>query len=383
MRLTNDGKLGIGITNPSHQFHVVGTSTITGNTFIGGNLSIGGTFQGRLALGQTLEANIFTTTGVSTFAQVNVLGPIGFTSASPMVDVDFQQASAVFGSVGLGTTNPTGKLKVVGDAFFDSIGIGTTMIQTDPNFSVGGLQITSDTFQLFDSQIKFDYTRRSQIGFGTFGDTLAGVVDLRNAGENSFSPWVYIPQMSTTVRDAKTTATGQNATGIGTGAIIYNKTQKRVEIYLPDGDSNANVGNWVGIASGIGGGTVGLAGRQQNSGSTGNIGAGATTNLTITTAKTYALHKIQTSHAAWVTVYTDTTSRTNDESRPETTDPTPGSGVVAEVIVGAGTTQILSPSVVGFNNDTSPSTNTYLKVVNKTSGTANITVTLHYVQLES
>ena len=63
MRLTNDGKLGIAITNPSHQLHVVGTSTVTGNTFIGGNLSIGGTFSGRLALGQTLEANIFTTSG--------------------------------------------------------------------------------------------------------------------------------------------------------------------------------------------------------------------------------------------------------------------------------------------------------------------------------
>ena len=75
MRLTNDGKLGIAITNPSHQLHVVGTSTVTGNTFIGGNLSIGGTFSGRLALGQTLEANIFTTSGVSTFGQLNVSGP--------------------------------------------------------------------------------------------------------------------------------------------------------------------------------------------------------------------------------------------------------------------------------------------------------------------
>ena len=127
----------------------------------------------------------------------------------------------------------------------------------------------------------------------------------------------------------------------------------------------------------------GLQSRQQNSGSTGSIGAGTTTNLTITTAKTYALHKIQTSHAAWVTVYTDTTSRTNDASRLETTDPTPGSGVVAEVIVGAATTQILSPSVVGFNNDTSPSTNTYLKVVNKSGTTQPITVTLHYLQLEN
>ena len=246
MRLTNDGKLGIAITNPSHQLHVVGTSTVTGNTFIGGNLSIGGTFTGRLALGQTLEANIFTTSGVSTFGQLNVSGPLGFGSATPAVDVDFQQATAVFGSVGVGTTNPVGKLKIVGDAFFSSIGVNTTTIQTDPNYSVGGLQIAGDQIQMIDSQIRFDFARTSQIGVGTFGDTLSGVVDLSRAG-NSFSPWVFIPQMSTTTRNTKTTATGQNSTGIGTGAIIYNTTTERIEIYLPDGDTTANVTNWVGI----------------------------------------------------------------------------------------------------------------------------------------
>ena len=248
MRLTNDGKLGIAITNPSHQLHVVGTSTVTGNTFIGGNLSIGGTFSGRLALGQTLEANIFTTSGISTFGQLNVSGPLGFGSATPAVDVDFQQATAVFGSVGVGTTNPVGKLKIVGDAFFSSIGVNTTTIQTDPNYSVGGLQIAGDQIQMIDSQIRFDFARTSQIGVGTFGDTLSGVVDLSRAG-NSFSPWVFIPQMSTTIRNTKTTATGQNSTGIGTGAIIYNTTTERIEIYLPDGDSSANVTNWVGIAT--------------------------------------------------------------------------------------------------------------------------------------
>ena len=248
MRLTNDGKLGIAVTNPSHQLHVVGTSTVTGNSFIGGNLSIGGTFTGRLALGQTLEANIFTTSGISTFNNVNFVGPIGFNSATPNADVDFQQATATFGSVGLGTTNPTGKLKVVGEAFFETIGINTTTIQTDPNYSVGGLQIAGDQIQMIDSQIRFDFARTSQIGVGTFGDTLSGVVDLSRAG-NSFSPWVFIPQMSTTTRNTKTTATGQNSTGIGTGAIIYNTTTERIEIYLPDGDTTANVTNWVGIAT--------------------------------------------------------------------------------------------------------------------------------------
>ena len=55
--------------------------------------------------------------------------------------------------------------------------------------------------------------------------------------------------MTTAIRNTKTTATGQSSTGIGTGAIIYNKTTERIEIYLPDGDTTANVTNWVGIAT--------------------------------------------------------------------------------------------------------------------------------------
>ena len=62
------------------------------------------------------------------------------------------------------------------------------------------------------------------------------VVDLSRAG-NSFSPWVFIPQDVNYHRNTKTTATGQNSTGIGTGAIIYNTTTERIEIYLPDGDN--------------------------------------------------------------------------------------------------------------------------------------------------
>jgi hypothetical protein len=103
-------------------------------------------------------------------------------------------------------------------------------------------------------------------------------------------------------------------------------------------------------------------------------------NVSITTPSTYALLKIETSHAAWVTLYTDTTSRTNDASRTETTDPLPGSGVIAEVITGGAVTQLISPGTIGYNS--AGTGTTYLKVVNKSGATASITVTLHYVQLE-
>ena len=113
-----------------------------------------------------------------------------------------------------------------------------------------------------------------------------------------------------------------------------------------------------------------------------NIADGSVANITIQAAKSYLLHKIQTSHAAWVTVYTDATNRTGDGSRNETTDPQPGSGVIAEVITSSAATQLITPGTVGFNNDSTASTNVYLKVVNKSGGAASITVTLHYVKLE-
>ena len=110
------------------------------------------------------------------------------------------------------------------------------------------------------------------------------------------------------------------------------------------------------------------------------VASNGSVDISITTPATYALLKIQTSHAAWVTLYTDTTSRSNDSSRTETTDPTPGSGVIAEVITSGSATQLISPGTIGFNS--AGTGTTYAKVVNKSGATANITVTLHYVQLE-
>ena len=112
-----------------------------------------------------------------------------------------------------------------------------------------------------------------------------------------------------------------------------------------------------------------------------SIANGAASNVSITTPKGYALYKIQTSHAAWVTLYSDTSSRTADSSRSEFTDPTPGSGVLAEVITGGSATQLITPATICFNS--SGSNTTYAKVVNKSGSTANVTVTLTLVGLEA
>ena len=109
----------------------------------------------------------------------------------------------------------------------------------------------------------------------------------------------------------------------------------------------------------------------------------ASGNLDITAAKAYALLKIQTSHAAWVTLYTDTTSRTSDANRNITTDPLPGSGVIAEVLLSDGGVQKITPGLIGYNDDATPVTTVYAKVQNRSGSATTVTVTLHFVQIES
>lgn len=117
--------------------------------------------------------------------------------------------------------------------------------------------------------------------------------------------------------------------------------------------------------------------------STASIADGASDNITITGAKSYMLMSIETSAAAWVTIYTSAAARTADASRTQNTDPLPGSGVIAEVITGSATTQKITPGLLGFNDESPVTTNIYAKVENQSGSTAAITVTLSLLILES
>jgi hypothetical protein len=152
------------------------------------------------------------------------------------------------------------------------------------------------------------------------------------------------------------------------------------------GITTAIAGDVLTITATGGGGS--MASRASLEGTTSSLANGATGDLTIVGYKGYMLYKITTSAAAWVRVYVSTAARTADASRAEGADPTPGSGVIAEVIstVGddssAAQTILISPGAIGFSNEATPSTNISLAVTNKSGSTAAITVTLTAVQLE-
>jgi hypothetical protein len=126
----------------------------------------------------------------------------------------------------------------------------------------------------------------------------------------------------------------------------------------------------------------GLESRSTAAGTTSSLANGASADLNITGFKGYALYKIQTSVSAWVRLYVDAASRTADVSRLETVDPAPGSGVIAEVITTGNQTILMSPAVMGFNNETSPTTTIPCRVTNNSGSTGTVTVTLTLLKLE-
>ena len=136
-------------------------------------------------------------------------------------------------------------------------------------------------------------------------------------------------------------------------------------------------------AAGGGGGGGSLPSRVSPSQGTASIADGVSTDIDITGFKGYGLYTITTSAAAWVTLYTDNSSRNADNSRSETTDPAPDAGVIAEVITTAGERVKLSPGTIGYNLESTPTTNIPVKVRNKSGTTQSITVALEIIQLEA
>jgi hypothetical protein len=133
-----------------------------------------------------------------------------------------------------------------------------------------------------------------------------------------------------------------------------------------------------------GDGGVGLVSRGNAVGVATGVEADASATINIVGPKTYVLSKVSTSSPAWVRIYSDAASRTSDAGRTEGTDPLPGSGVIAEVITTPGfLTQLITPGVIGFNDDSTPADVVYVSVKNTDSVISDITVTLSLLQLEA
>jgi hypothetical protein len=81
MTLTSDGKLGINLSNPQNNLHVVGTSTVTSNSFVGGNFSV----VGNVTINGSFNAASILVPGSATFNST-----VGIFTASPSTSYGLQ-----------------------------------------------------------------------------------------------------------------------------------------------------------------------------------------------------------------------------------------------------------------------------------------------------
>lgn len=226
--LTYDGNFGIGITNPTSNLHVVGTSTVTGNANFGSNVTIQGTLT---ASSFTLPSvivgsNIYAASGISTFNNLRTVGNILVSSGSsiglgtdrPSVDFDARNKRGLFGSVGIGTTTFYGSelLGINGSILIPAgnVGIGTTYL----NPAGAALQIQVPVIDLYDSHLNLS---SGSVGFSTYEPK--AVFDFGNVGSATTRPVMVVPNIGNSTRN-----------GIGqtpAGSIIFNTNALKFQGY--------------------------------------------------------------------------------------------------------------------------------------------------------
>jgi len=255
-------------------------------------------------------------------------------------------------------------------------------IKLMPKASQNGIIITHDaSVELYEAgNKKFETTGSGAEVTGTIIADAADIDDFLDVGSNIQLGNAGVIT-ATSYQGSAAALTDLNATKITSGTVPTAR--------LGSGTANNTVflrgdNTW----AAAGGGGSGLDTRGTTSATTGSIAQTASANITIPTrGKSFSLLKVAIDAPAWVVLYIDSASRSSDSSRTEGTDPTPGSGVLAEVSTttsGASTFK-MTPGLIGWNDDGTPAAQVYAKVTNKrsSSGSNTITVTLTTVSLEA
>ncbi len=133
MSLTSGGNLGLGKTNPSLTFEVVGTSTITSNSFVGGDFSVFGSISGS-------SLNI---TGSTTLNSTRINASVGIFANSPNYSLQIGNTLSASGTSGTGVgISSSGNVVLSGIITASKfVGIGSDLTLINPtNISSGTIQ---------------------------------------------------------------------------------------------------------------------------------------------------------------------------------------------------------------------------------------------------
>jgi len=226
MTLTYDGTLGIGVTIPVNTLHIVGTSTVTSNAFIGndltvkgnttiaGNISVDGNYD--LADADIAGLNLNVTTGHSRIKNLtvdNTVNVTGITTISGFTRV-FDQLTAGENYGHTVSGNRTFGLNV---DLNNTVSIGTAA-------PYGGM--TGNDLDVRHGTAIFG-------GIGCGRTTLTASVDFSNAGRNHADVTVASASANRMYMYPPKVATGErNAlVGVTAGAMVYNTTVNRLQVY--------------------------------------------------------------------------------------------------------------------------------------------------------
>ncbi len=201
MTLTYGGRLGLGVTVPNNDLHVVGTSTVTDNAWFGVNVNV----HSDVNVGQNVNV-----TGIVTASGLQV----------PFVEAELR--GNVYKTSGISTFN---NMQIGGLAQYDSgIGIGTA---AQPDWGVN----VYDTVSLFKAIIVDPPTEiggeasnpvfgGDGIGIGVTCLDDSGAVNFANAGVAT-TRYMILPKVSTSERNALNKLTN--------GSIIYNTSTNKFQ----------------------------------------------------------------------------------------------------------------------------------------------------------
>jgi hypothetical protein len=288
----------------------------------------------------------------------------------------------------------------------DTITIASTITDTNTTYGISAETATGGVnLRLTGSDSATDNVKLTAGTNITLTRTSADEITIAAAGgggtaSNSFSTIAVAGQTSVAADSATDTLTlvaGTNitiTTNDGTDTITINASgggasalDDLTDVVITGTPTNGQVlkydtgtSKWV---NGTDAGGSSLPTRATLSGATSSIADGAVGPINITGYKSYMLMRVETSAAAWVRIYVSEAARIADASRLEGTDPLPGAGVIAEVITTGAQTVLISPGTLGFNNESTVTTNIPVRVTNKSGAEAAITVTLTALQLEA
>ena len=224
MTLTYDGSLGIGVTIPVNTFHVVGTSTVTSNAFIGNNLTV---------KGDTNIAGNITVDGSYDLVESDISGlNINVNLGHSLVkNLDINNGLNVLGLTTIRNNVSIGASLTVGQTFghttFENRKFGLNVDRNN--------KVAIGTAAPFSGKNDLDVRHGSAIfggvGVGTTSATAA--VDFRFAGRehadvliagpNANRMYMYPPKVTTTERG--------NLAGVTAGAMVYNTSVNRLQVY--------------------------------------------------------------------------------------------------------------------------------------------------------